>query len=158
LERYRREVKRELAGFTPGALERLRRYAWPGNVRELENAIERAVVLADGVEIAERDLPVEVREASGPAAGRDEARSFHAQLEEYKRGLILSTLRRTGGNRTHAARLLGLQRTYRRSWCASSGWRPPLRVEWRREAGRRFSSAPASGEGGRLRCWRPRSI
>src|SRR5262249_7860277 len=112
LDRYRREVKREVSGFKPEALACLRRYAWPGNVRELENAIERAVVLVEGVEIAERDLPVEVREASGPGAGRDEARSFHAQLEEYKRGLILSTLRRTGGNRTHAARILGLQRTY----------------------------------------------
>jgi DNA-binding NtrC family response regulator len=112
LDRYRREVKRELSGIQPEALACLRRYAWPGNVRELENAIERAVVLAEGVEIAERDLPVEVREAGSGPVRRDEARSFHAQLEEYKRGLILSTLRRTGGNRTHAARLLGLQRTY----------------------------------------------
>jgi DNA-binding NtrC family response regulator len=112
LERYRREVKRELAGFKPEVLACLRRYGWPGNVRELENAIERAVVLAEGVEIAERDLPAEVRDAGGGSGPRDDARSFHAHLEEFKRGLIVSTLRRTGGNRTHAARLLGLQRTY----------------------------------------------
>jgi two-component system, NtrC family, response regulator AtoC len=113
LERYRREVKREPLGIRPAALACLRRYAWPGNVRELENAIERAVVLADGPEIDLPDLPAEVREA-GPAggAGRDGTPGFHAGVEEFKRGLIVSTLRRTGGNRTQAARLLGLQRTY----------------------------------------------
>ncbi len=113
LDRYRREVKREIVGFKPEALACLRRHAWPGNVRELENAIERAVVLAEGVEIAARDLPVEVREAgAGGGMVREDARTFHAQLEEFKRGLILTTLRRTSGNRTQAARLLGLQRTY----------------------------------------------
>ena len=113
LDRYRREVKRDIVGLTPEALACLRRYPWPGNVRELENAIERAVVLAEGVEIAPRDLPMEIRD-TGLAGGmvREEARTFHAQLEDFKRGLILSTLRRTSGNRTQAARLLGLQRTY----------------------------------------------
>jgi DNA-binding NtrC family response regulator len=43
---------------------------------------------------------------------REAARSYHAAVEEFKRGLLASTLRRTGGNRTRAARLLGLQRTY----------------------------------------------
>jgi DNA-binding NtrC family response regulator len=113
LERYRRELKRELHGITPDALACLRRYAWPGNVRELENVIERAAVLADGPEITARDLPADVREtglADGPA--REPARTYHAAVEEFKRGLIASTLRRTAGNRTRAARLLGLQRTY----------------------------------------------
>jgi DNA-binding NtrC family response regulator len=113
LERHCREVKRELAGFTPEALACLRRYPWPGNVRELENAIERAVVLTDSVEIGLRDLPGEVREAgTAGLPARGSARSFHAAVEEYKRGLIASALRRTGGNRTQAARQLGLQRTY----------------------------------------------
>jgi DNA-binding NtrC family response regulator len=113
LERYRREVKRDVAAIRPDALVCLRRYPWPGNVRELENAIERAVVLADGPEITPSDLPVEVREAglAGPA-DREGGRGFHALIEEFKRGLIVSTLRRTAGNRTQAARLLGLQRTY----------------------------------------------
>ena len=106
LDRYRREVKRDIVGLKPEAVACLRRYAWPGNVRELENAIERAVVLAEGVELATRDLPVEVREAgAGGGMVREDARTFHAQLEEFKRGLILTTLRRTGGNRTQAARL-----------------------------------------------------
>ncbi|HEY7142066.1 MAG TPA: sigma-54 dependent transcriptional regulator [Methylomirabilota bacterium] len=113
LDRYRRELKRDLRGITPEALACLRRYAWPGNVRELENVIERAAVLADGPDVTAGDLPAEIREA-GPADGvaRELARTYHAAVEEFKRGLIASTLRRTNGNRTRAARLLGLQRTY----------------------------------------------
>ena len=113
LERYRRELKRELHGITPEALSALRRYAWPGNVRELENVIERAAVLADGPDVTPQDLPAEIREA-GLTAGmtREAVRTYHAAVEEFKRGLIASTLRRTSGNRTRAARLLGLQRTY----------------------------------------------
>jgi transcriptional regulator with PAS, ATPase and Fis domain len=113
LERYRRELKRELRAITPDALAALRRYAWPGNVRELENVIERAAVLADGPDVTARDLPGEIREA-GLTEGMtpEAARTYHAAVEEFKRGLIASTLRRTSGNRTRAARLLGLQRTY----------------------------------------------
>jgi DNA-binding NtrC family response regulator len=113
LERYRRELKRELRGLTPDTLAALRRYAWPGNVRELENVIERAAVLADGPDVTPRDLPGEIREA-GLTEGMtpEAARTYHAAVEEFKRGLIASTLRRTSGNRTRAARLLGLQRTY----------------------------------------------
>jgi DNA-binding NtrC family response regulator len=113
LARYRRELKRELSGIRADALECLRRYGWPGNVRELENVIERAMVLADGPEVTPADLPAELRQAaSGNGLGRDAARTYHAAVEDFKRGLILSTLRRTGGNRTRAAQLLGLQRTY----------------------------------------------
>src|SRR6185503_2390112 len=113
LERYRRELKRELRALTPDTLAALRRYAWPGNVRELENVIERAAVLADGPDVTPRDLPGEIREA-GLTEGMspEAARTYHAAVEEFKRGLIASTLRRTSGNRTRAARLLGLQRTY----------------------------------------------
>ena len=61
VERYRRELKRELRALTPDTLAALRRYAWPGNVRELENVIERAAVLADGPDVTPRDLPGEIR-------------------------------------------------------------------------------------------------
>ena len=113
LDCYSREVKREVVGFTPEALACLRRHTWPGNVRELENAIERAVVLAEGIEIGLHDLPGEVRDAGlSRGVSRDGARGFHEAVEEYKRGLIASVLRRTAGNRTQAARMLDLQRTY----------------------------------------------
>jgi DNA-binding NtrC family response regulator len=136
-ERYRREVKRDLSSVTAEALACLRRYPWPGNVRELQNAIERAVVLADGPEIGLRDLPAEVRETGG-AGGliREGARSFHAAIEEYKRGLIASALRRAGGNRTQAARMLGLQRTYLSRIIRDLGLGAPEEAE---------SDAPAPG-------------
>jgi DNA-binding NtrC family response regulator len=113
LERFRRELKRDLRGLVPEALGCLRRYPWPGNVRELENVVERAAVLAEGPEIGVRDLPADVREAGRlEGVARESPRTYHAAVEEFKRGLIATTLRRTGGNRTRAARLLGLQRTY----------------------------------------------
>ncbi len=113
LEGFRRELKRDLRGVTPEALAFLRRYAWPGNVRELENVIERAAVLTDGPDIILRDLPADIREAGlSDGVTREAVRTYHAAVEEFKRGLIASTLRRTAGNRTRAARLLGLQRTY----------------------------------------------
>jgi DNA-binding NtrC family response regulator len=113
LERFRRELKRDLKGLTPEALACLRRYAWPGNVRELENVIERAAVLADGPDVTLRDLPADIRDAGlTDGVAREAARTYHAAVEEFKRGLIASTLRRTAGNRTRAARILGLQRTY----------------------------------------------
>jgi DNA-binding NtrC family response regulator len=131
LERYRRELKRDQLGLTPEALTCLRRYAWPGNVRELENVIERAAVLADGPDVTPRDLPAEIRE-TGLADGlpREAARTYHAAVEEFKRGLLASTLRRTNGNRTRAARLLGLQRTYLARLIRDLGLAgpPPVRV------------------------------
>jgi DNA-binding NtrC family response regulator len=131
LERYRRELKRELRGLTPEAMTCLRRYAWPGNVRELENVIERAAVLADGPDVTPRDLPAEIREtALADGIAREAARTYHAAVEEFKRGLLASTLRRTNGNRTRAARLLGLQRTYLARLIRDLGLAgpPPVRV------------------------------
>ena len=131
LERYRRELKRELKGLTPETLACLRRYAWPGNVRELENVIERAAVLADGPDVTARDLPAEIRETGlADGAAREAARTYHAAVEEFKRGLLASTLRRTNGNRTRAARLLGLQRTYLARLIRDLGLAgpPPVRV------------------------------
>ncbi|MEM7308329.1 MAG: sigma-54 dependent transcriptional regulator [Planctomycetota bacterium] len=79
---------------------------WPGNVRELRNAIERAVVLCEGDEIAAEDLPGELFEQAVPAVG------FHARVEAYRRQVIEEALAETGGNQTRAAERLGLQRTY----------------------------------------------
>src|SRR5262249_60224829 len=95
----RGEVRRGRGGPAPGRPAAPRRYAWPGNVRELENVIERASVLADGPDVTPRDLPAEIRDV-GLVDGvtREPARTYHAAVEEFKRGLIASTLRRTGGD------------------------------------------------------------
>ena len=88
-------------------LDALHDYPWPGNVRELENAIERAVVLAEGqprIELG--DLPLEVRAptAGASAAGEGQART----LAEVERRHILAMLERLAGNRAATARVLGI--------------------------------------------------
>jgi two-component system response regulator AtoC len=98
-----------ITGVTPAAMRWLMDHAWPGNVRELENVVERAMVLADGVQIDVTQLPASVREpGSSVAAGDDLDLSVKRRTEALERTLIERALRQTGGNRTHAARLLDL--------------------------------------------------
>ncbi|HET6437348.1 MAG TPA: sigma-54 dependent transcriptional regulator [Anaeromyxobacter sp.] len=95
--------------FTATALEALAAHRWPGNVRELEHAVERAVVLADGPEIGEEDLPDTVRappRASVPLSGPGETFSLKRATRKLEEQLIGAALERTGGNRTRAAELL----------------------------------------------------
>jgi two-component system response regulator AtoC len=107
LERFRQALAKPARGIADDALDRLVAYAWPGNVRELENVIERAMILAEGDRITLRDLPPNVvspeRPAGGPGAGDLSLRRARKALEAE---LIERALRATGGNRTHAARLL----------------------------------------------------
>ncbi|HEV2798912.1 MAG TPA: sigma-54 dependent transcriptional regulator [Pyrinomonadaceae bacterium] len=92
------------------ALAVLTAYSWPGNVRELENAVERAAAFANGDEITVADLPERVR-TSGEAAGLvARASAQRLTLDELEREYILETLRRTGGNKSRAAEMLGLDR------------------------------------------------
>ena len=92
------------------AKKALEAYGWPGNVRELKNAIERAMALSDGKEIAAGDLPADVLEA--PASSGAAAGGFHDKVEAERKRIIQEALAQSGGNQTKAAELLGLQRTY----------------------------------------------
>ncbi len=90
-----------------GALERLLKYAWPGNIRELRNVLERAMIMGRGaLEILPMHLPGEVRDASGFAVEHYTPRS----LEDVERVHMGRTLRAHDGNRTRAARELGISR------------------------------------------------
>ena len=92
--------------LTAEVLDVLQAYTWPGNVRELENAIERAVVLAEGKpQIDVADLPAEVRGLSGTAVRPD---GPVLPLAEVERRHILATLERFGGNRRRTAEALGI--------------------------------------------------
>ena len=95
---------RKVTGFTPAAAHRLLRYVWPGNVRELENAIERAVVLTSRSRIDIDDLPTEVGLAVADAVVATDIRP----LADVEREYITSVLRAVGGNRSQAARTLGI--------------------------------------------------
>lgn len=110
LEHYAEKNRKVLQGFTPQAMDLCLKYDWPGNVRELENAVERAVILAPGHFITERELPLtltRMREAPEPPS---EALSGRQTLEEVERQAIQATLEQTGGNKSEAARVLGISR------------------------------------------------
>jgi len=88
-------------------LERLLKYSWPGNIRELRNVLERAMIVARGLEgVAIAHLPLEVREASGSGVDHHVPRT----LSEVERIHIDRTLRAHNANRTRAARELGISR------------------------------------------------
>jgi DNA-binding NtrC family response regulator len=98
------------------ALAVLTAYSWPGNVRELENAIERAVAFARGTVITPDDLPERVRTSGRTSALIARSVEQNMTLRDLEREYILEVMRRTGGAKSRAADLLGLDRKtlYRR--------------------------------------------
>ncbi len=112
-EKFARELGKRVAGFTEDAQMYLMRYDYPGNVRELENAVERAVTLAEGSEITPADLPPGLREQRMPLLGRGSPFPYSesltmAQLEaEHIRRVLVHT----AGNTTKAAKSLGISRS-----------------------------------------------
>jgi two-component system, NtrC family, response regulator AtoC len=106
---FNREFRKNVRGASPEAMELLQRYRWPGNVRELRNAIERAMLLADGPWLTPDLLPVAAGSASAVRTAM-ELPEEGVNLETLERELVVQALRRTGGNQTRAATLLGLNR------------------------------------------------
>jgi Nif-specific regulatory protein len=92
------------------AMEKMTSYNWPGNIRELRNAIERAVVMGDGKTIVPEDLPIS---ASLPKfAGLKVGLTLEEALNNFKKEFILLNLKNTAGNRSKAAKIMDIQRTY----------------------------------------------
>lgn len=106
LARHGRTLNPAVRGIAAEALERLQRYDWPGNVRELEGVIQRALVLASGEMVTPSDLPADLRPA--PANSGAALWPADATLEEVEDHWIRHVLARCGGNRTQAARQLGI--------------------------------------------------
>ena len=112
LEQFALKFKRPVARLTPGALEMLMRFDWPGNVRELENEIERALTLAgDDGEITEAYLSERIRQ-SAEFDGLSDAppATIQEATARVERKMVKDALRKSGGNRSQAARILGLTR------------------------------------------------
>ncbi|HIC3096883.1 TPA: sigma 54-interacting transcriptional regulator, partial [Salmonella enterica] len=106
LQRFAARNRKAVKGFTPQAMDLLIHYGWPGNIRELENAVERAVVLLTGEYITERELPLAI--AATPI--KTEYSGEIQPLVEVEKEVILAALEKTGGNKTEAARQLGITR------------------------------------------------
>src|SRR4051812_38862648 len=104
-------VGRPAAGFEREARRDLLAYPWPGNVRELRNAIERAVILADGGLIRSEHLPVNAtRKAPSPDAVNAPLPAGGVNLDALERSLVIRALAQARHNKTRAAKLLGLTR------------------------------------------------
>ncbi len=106
--RFNERLGTQVQGLEASAAKALVQYPWPGNVRELENAIERAMVLADGDRLTAEDLPQRIRESTDrirTTLASDEL-SIKKTTRIVEEELIRRALTRTGGNRTRAAELL----------------------------------------------------
>ena len=107
---FKKETGLSNLTVSEAAMDKMSRYNWPGNIRELRNAIERAVVMGNGKTIMPEDLPIT---ASLPKfAGLKVGLTLDEALNEFKKEFILLNLRHTGGNRSNAAKVMDIQRTY----------------------------------------------
>ena len=112
-QRYNTEQGKKLRGYAPRAMDQMLKYRWPGNVRELKNAVERAIVLAEGDYVDQEDLLLSKLPTSGdtteaPAIVVD----FRPEtLAEVEKRHILATLQATNGNKSQAANMLGIERS-----------------------------------------------
>ncbi len=107
-EKMARKNRKELTGITEECLQVLASYSWPGNVRELENAIERGIILMRGNELTEKSLPLAIQKAFREQP--ENMPSASGSLFEAEKSLILQTLAETEGNKSEAARRLGITR------------------------------------------------
>lgn len=103
LDTANRELNRQLAGFTPDAMEIIRQYTWPGNLRQLKNTVKRATLLAHGEYITARELPSDLQE---PVTQPD----FSLKNAQTEKQRIMEALEKTGYNKSKAAALLDIDR------------------------------------------------
>jgi two-component system response regulator HydG len=112
LSTFAEKNRKQIKGFTPQAMDQLLKYDWPGNVRELMNAVERAVVLSRSEYLDEQDLPLVIKNALPDEEKSPSRYAVPADLplEDVEKATILKTLESTGGNKSEAARRLGITR------------------------------------------------
>ena len=124
LRKFNERLKKDVGGVEQDALDILCAYPWPGNIRELENVIERAVLFCDTQSLRAQDLPLEVKGTSPVATGHSSEADLQAALasegglkehvkvamSRLEKELVSRALEQTGGNVTHAARLLKISR------------------------------------------------
>src|SRR3954470_7769817 len=113
LVRFAADNDKEIEGITPAALDALMEYHWPGNIRQLENSVERAVALSAGRMIDEKDIHLDTRQSKAGGAASSSAGQFLPERMRLKQGednMTREALRRANGNKSEAARLLGLSR------------------------------------------------
>ncbi len=110
VEKLAKETGIDIRGITPAAIEKLLAYHWPGNVRELENVIERSVVLCSCARLDAVDIRLDMSPQRTRPATTDTFLPEGMTLDQYEQSIIREALKRASGNKSQAARLLGLTR------------------------------------------------
>jgi Nif-specific regulatory protein len=107
---FKQETGHPNLKVSEAAMKKMVEYDWPGNVRELRNALERAVVMGSGQEILPEDLPISRQKAVQP--GLEVGLTLKEALDRFKKEFITLNLKHAGGNRSKAAKVMDVQRTY----------------------------------------------
>jgi len=114
INEFSEKNKKQIDGITPEAVNILSSYSWPGNVRELRNTVEKMVVMTRGVKLTARDIPPNIRDAtrSRPSEGGFQVKVTDgtSSIASAEKSLIAAALKRYNGNRTKAAKDLGISR------------------------------------------------
>ena len=114
VRKFNREMNKKITRITTGAMNMLQQYPWPGNVRELENALERAMVVAQEPDIREQDFTLKSRDGVSVNGQRS--------LDDVEKDHILRVLEDCGGNQTRAAEVLGIDRVTLHHKLKKYGW------------------------------------
>jgi Nif-specific regulatory protein len=129
VQRFSREMGKEISRIDTPAIDMLTAYHWPGNVRELENVIERAVLLADTGVIHGHHLPPSLQ-LNRYADRQEDHSDFLTRVREYETELIVDALKDTNGNQSRAAAKLGITKRIMQYRIRKHG------IDWRRFRGR----------------------
>ena len=113
VRKFSLQMNKKITRVQPSAMYQLQQYAWPGNVRELENAVERAMVVAQEPELREQDFILKSRNGNAPEG---------KTLDDIERSHILRVLEECGGNQTRAAEMLDIDRVTLHNKLKKYGW------------------------------------
>jgi DNA-binding NtrC family response regulator len=112
LHKYSAAYEKPVIDIVPDAMELLVEHDWPGNIRELENVIQGAIIRADGDSISRAELPPEIQEIAGEQPVAMESDTFVELMRQYKIRLANRAVQDCQGNKSLAARKLGVSRAY----------------------------------------------
>ncbi len=153
LQQFATQFNKPIKQFSAFAMHALEEYAWPGNVRELENVVQRAVVLAEAQAVETWHLPANISNGFEKLEAKG---SYEEAVQDFKRRLIMRTLRECGGNKAETARALGLARAYLHRLInqlmiepgeAGQGRRPPEAVPGDQDVPEAHPSTPPGAKG-----------
>lgn len=112
IEKFNREMNKNIKGISDDAMSFLRSYHWPGNIRELQNIIERAIVLSKGEYITPRELPDNLSSnIKNTSFELVDGENLESVIEKIEREFILKALKKAGYSQTKTAEILGIKRT-----------------------------------------------